>query len=87
MLHLAHTECGREQMLAVCAYDAKSSRSLFNFLKKQVKGTYVNSFEMRQVLLNLATQPGGNLEDVVVALHHKGHQLGGQQLVQVHLIS
>ncbi|TNN29058.1 hypothetical protein EYF80_060794 [Liparis tanakae] len=40
----------------------------------------------RNVVLDLATQPGGHLEDGVVVLHHEHHQLGGQQLVQVHLL-
>lgn len=50
------------------------------------KCTNLNSFEVRQVLLNLATQLGRCLEDGVVVLHHEGHQFGGKQLIQVHLI-
>ncbi len=50
------------------------------------EGTDLNSFEVRQVLLNLATQLEGNLEDGVVVLHHEGHQLGGKQLIQVQLV-
>lgn len=50
------------------------------------KWTDLNSFEVGQVLLNLATQLGRNLEDGVVVLHHEGHQFGGEQLIQVHLI-
>lgn len=77
-----------QQEMATCDYDAKSSGSLFNFLTdcNFIKFTDLNSFEMGQVLLNLASQLGGNLEDGVVVLHHEGHQFGGQQLVQVHLI-
>lgn len=50
------------------------------------KCTNLNSFEVRQVLLNLATQLGRSLEDDVVVLHHEGHQFGGKQLIQVHLV-
>ena len=38
------------------------------------------------MLLDLATQLCRDLEDGVVVLHHEGHQFGGEQLVQVHLI-
>lgn len=50
------------------------------------KCTDLNSFEVGQVLLNLAMQLGRNLEDGVVMLHHESHQFGGKQLIQVHLI-
>lgn len=42
---------------------------------------------MWQLLLNLATQLSRNQEDGAVVLHHEGHKFGGEELIQVHLIS
>lgn len=60
------------------------NHSLMKWIYPEI--TNLDSFEVGQVLLNLATQLGGNLKDSVVVLHHEGHQLCGEQLVQVHLI-
>lgn len=38
------------------------------------------------MLVNLATQFGGDLENGAVVLHHEGHKFGGEQLVQIYLV-
>lgn len=40
--------------------------------------TNLCSFEVGQMLFNLATQLGRHLEDGVVMLHHESHQFGGK---------
>lgn len=52
-----------------------------------IKRAHLNPFKMGQVLVNLATQFGRNLENGVVVLHHEGDEFSGKQLVQIHLIS
>ena len=49
--------------------------------------TDLNPAEVREVLLHVAMQAAGDAEYILMVLHHEGDELGGQQLVQVHLIS
>ncbi len=46
----------------------------------------LSSSEVRQMLLDRFSQFGRHLQHTVMVINHKRDQLGGQQLVQVHLI-
>lgn len=50
------------------------------------KDADLDPFKVGQVLINLATQLGRDLENGFVVLHHEGHKFGGEQLVQIHLV-
>lgn len=79
--------CTKQRNRTTCTNACCPCLSIHSFMNCNCrKCTDLNSFEVGQVLLNLAMQLGRNLEDGVVMLHHESHQFGGKQLIQVHLI-
>lgn len=48
--------------------------------------TNLSSAQVGQMLLHRSLQLGGDLQHVLMVVHHEVYEFGGQQLIQVHFI-